>query len=155
MRIVSLNVGGVLKPDLCKVISFSKRKYIDNLSNSKSHKELTIRLASQLNGIENEFIGLEVKYPFGKRNKRIEVVSIRENIITLFKISKTEKFDKDILEMESLINNLKINSDYTINGIVLLNQEADANMIDSFLGRINVNIKVKNFKTFLENVLLS
>ena len=26
MRIVSLNVGGVLKPDLCKVISFSKRK---------------------------------------------------------------------------------------------------------------------------------
>ena len=67
--------------------------------NPKTKNEKLILLASKFNNIPSKNLCLSVKYPLGKREKRLELVFINENI-NILKISKKSLFDKDAMEMD-------------------------------------------------------
>ena len=73
--------------------------------NPKTKNEKLILLASKFNNIPSKNLCLSVKYPFGKREKRLELVFINENI-NILKISKKSLFDKDAMEMDNLLSHV-------------------------------------------------
>lgn len=73
--------------------------------NPKTKNEKLILLASKFNNIPSKNLCLSVKYPLGKREKRLELVFINENI-NILKISKKSLFDKDAMEMDNLLSHV-------------------------------------------------
>ena len=64
-----------------------------------------ILLASKFNYMPGHSVCLSVKYPLGKREKRLELVCINEKI-NILKISKKSSFDKDAMEMDNLLSHV-------------------------------------------------
>lgn len=79
---------------------------------------------------------IEVKYDFGRRNKRIEIVFIESSKISICKISNTSEFDKDYFELLSLIEDMKtkpILANFEIKGVLFFTSLYNIETVETFL----------------------
>jgi len=87
---------------------------------------------------------IEVKFTskYGRREKRIEIVSKNNNEFVLYKLSKASKFDKDALELSNLIIEVKeIINNPTIKGVLLFSDKAtDINFINTSIKAFTTDI---------------
>lgn len=127
--------------------------------NPSTHKEKIIFLADiLLNRVGT--LGLEVKYLYGRRNKRFELVFRHKKIVYICKLSSFSKFDQDGLELDTVISDIKENSDLTANfrGIVILEGLFDQSILDNFSSKLKnpiffIPFNPKNQFTTLSNVI--
>jgi hypothetical protein len=104
IEVINLYSGIDLKTLISGQIKIGQTSFILKRKPQNKNEKL-ILLASKFNNIPRENLCLFVKYPFGKREKRLELVFINENI-NILKISKKSFFDKDAMEMDNLLSHI-------------------------------------------------
>lgn len=150
MRIIKLNVGSNLIDVSQNLDSGSIREYIDYGNTSKKQNDLIISLAGILSESNYDFVGIECKYLFGKRDKRLEVVFKYDNIIYIVKISKQKKFDKDAIELDNIISDISQKHNISIKGFVLLIDEFHNDIIESYSKSMQNSIAFLSYNQFKE-----
>ena len=148
MRIIKLNVGSKLIDISKNIISKNKRDYIDLGNKSRKQSDLIISLASILSESNYDFVGIECKYLFGKRDKRLEVVFSDNNIIHIVKISKQKKFDKDAIELDTIISDISEKHNLSIKGFVLLIDEFNDDIIETYSNSMQNSIAFLFYNKF-------
>ena len=113
------------------------------LGSSLTGKDSNILMQSKelINAKQQVF--LKVKVPFGRRDKRLEIVSRYDNRIDIYKISNIKKVDKDSLEMDNVISTVYSNYkqfNIEFSGIVLLERMPEQNTIDLIQEKTSNNI---------------
>ena len=109
------------------------RNYILS-SSPKSKLDKQVHLASTLSNGKRSTCLLEVQFKYGSRAKRLEVVSVLDTIITIYKFSKKTSIDKDALELDQVMSAIETNfkeSQYNFAGCLVLEQLPASNVIDS------------------------
>jgi hypothetical protein len=150
MRIIKLNVGSNLIDVSQNLDSGSIREYIDSGNASKKQNDLIITLAGILSESNYDFVGIECKYLFGKRDKRLEVIFKYDNIIYIVKISKQKKFDKDAIELDNIISDISQKHNISIKGFVLLIDEFNNDIIESYSNSMQNSITFLSYNQFIE-----
>ncbi|MBF6641673.1 hypothetical protein IVB69_09290 [Flavobacterium sp. J49] len=117
------------------------RKYIINeLSKNKLDKIVLTSHLFQSKQNKNPFI--EVKYDFGRRNKRLEIV-YKENLsITICKITNMSEFDKDCLELIAVIEDMKnkqVMMNFRINGTLIFMDNYNREIVETYLNNQNTH----------------
>jgi hypothetical protein len=93
---------------------------------------------------------IEVKYDFGRRNKRIEIVFLESTKISICKITKINEFDKDYFELLSLINDMQnhnVISNYKLNGVLIFMSEYNTDIVEAFLLKQEIHFEHMNIET--------
>jgi hypothetical protein len=133
--IIELNTKSNFLDLIAKKDSGIKRSYLLNSNfNNKLDKIVFVsNLLKEKHGI-NPFI--EVKYDFGRRNKRIEIVYTESLDIKICKITKISEFDKDYFELLSLLKDMKNQneiSNFKINGVLIFMSDYNTDIVETFL----------------------
>lgn len=150
MRIIKLNVGSNIIDISQSLDSGTSREYIDLGIKSKKQSDLIISLAGKLSESNYEFVGIESKYMFGKRNKRLEIVFKDEKTIHVIKISKQKKFDKDAIDLDNLITDIINKYKISIKGIILLTDDFDSKVVNDYSNSMKNIIEFFSFNKFKE-----
>lgn len=133
--IVELNTKSDLIDLVNKKESGIKRNYLVSV-NFKNKLDKIVYTSNKLinkRGIEPY---IEVKYDFGRRNKRIEIVFIESSEISICKITNTSEFDKDYFELLALIEDMKpkpVLSNFEIKGVLFFTSFYNFEAVESFL----------------------
>ena len=133
--IVELNTKSDLFDLANKKVSGIERNYLvsDNFRNKLDKIVYTSNKLINKRGIKPY---IEVKYDFGRRNKRIEIVFIESYKISICKITNTSEFDKDYFELLSLIEDMKtkpILANFEIKGVLFFTSLYNIETVESFL----------------------
>jgi len=142
MPVFKLNTNAKLTDILSFIDSGVEREYLLDQSLKINHLYEIIQYAVKIKD-KNIIPFIEVKFPseFGRREKRIEIVGKNNNEFILYKFSKISKFDKDALELQSIINEAKKINNRIIKGILLFSDRAtDTNFIISSLSSLTTDI---------------
>lgn len=150
MRIVKLNVGSKLIDVLQNIDTGNIREYIDLGNVSKKQDDLIITLAALLSESNYRFVGIQCKYLFGKRDKRLDVVFSYNNTIHIIKISKQKKFDKDAIELDNIIFDISQKYNIFIKGFILLIDEFNNDIIESYSKTMQNSIAFLSYHQFKE-----
>ena len=150
-KIVSLNS----KSSFEDIVFMSKNSGLLNqyimLSNPTNKNEKIIKTAFNLKTHKNH-IFIEVKYPLGRRDKRLEIVTRDKNLIKIYKISKLTSADQEALEIDEILTNIKAkykNSDKEFYGVLVFEQLPVKSVIES------ISKILSNKITFVQNELIS
>ena len=132
--IVELNTKSDLFDLANKKVSGIERNYLvsDNFRNKLDKIVYTSNKLINKRGIKPY---IEVKYDFGRRNKRIEIVFIESYKISICKITNISEFDKDYFELLSLIEDMKtkpILADFEIKGVLFFTSLYNIETVESF-----------------------
>ena len=150
MCIVVINTGA----DVIKILNGYKsgkfREYILPNISSNRQSDLIISLSHHLNKYSFDFIGIYCKYNYGKRNKRLEIVYYNNNKITIIKISKKRKFDKDAIELDNIITDIISRTNQTVIGLLLISDHYKKIIMNSFTVSLKNKIYIKDYKIFKE-----
>ena len=148
MCIVVINTGA----DVIKILNGYKsgkfREYILPNISSNRQSDLIISLSHHLNKYSFDFIGIYCKYNYGKRNKRLEIVYCNNNIITIIKISKQKKFDKDAIELDNIITDITSRNDQVVIGLLLISDHYQEIIMNNFALKLENKIYIKDYKIF-------
>ena len=90
---------------------------------------------------------IEVKYCFGRRYKRIEIVFKESKTINICKITKISEFDKDYFGLLSIIKDMKSynsTTDFDIKGVLIFMTDYDKRIVENFL--LSQKIHFDHFK---------
>ena len=133
--IVELNTKSDLFDLANKKVSGIERNYLvsDNFRNKLDKIVYTSNKLINKRGIKPY---IEVKYDFGRRNKRIEIVFIESYKISICKITNISEFDKDYFELLSLIEDMKtkpILANFEIKGVLFFTSLYNIETVESFL----------------------
>jgi len=150
MRIIKLNVGSNIIDISQNIDSGTFREYIDLGIKSKKQSDLIISLAGKLSENDFEFVGIESKYMFGKRNKRLEIVFKDQKTIHVIKISKQKKFDKDAIDLDNLITDIINKYKISIKGIIILTDDFDTKVVNDYSNSMKNIIEFFSYNKFKE-----
>ncbi len=101
-----------------------------------------INYAYSLKNIINTEIFLSVKFPYGSRPKRIEIVFFFEKFLVLSKLTNSKKLDQASLELQSLITSTKgLNNGFPIKGLVFYLNEVEKAITDKFARELVPDIR--------------
>jgi len=90
---------------------------------------------------------LYVKYPFGSRPKRIEIVLRIGKFIVLCKFTNSKRVDEAALELQSIISNVKTSTqEYIFKGLVIYHQNGQKVISDLFATVKLPDIKFEDIK---------
>lgn len=81
-------------------------------------------------------ISIEVKYQYGRRSKRLEIVYLDGNCYNLCKLTTFNKFDKDALELRSVVEDIRLNDSFKkkdFNGVLIFDDKYNQVIVESFL----------------------
>lgn len=91
---------------------------------------------------------IEVKYEYGSRNKRLEIVYKDDRTFNLCKISNFKEFDKDTLELQSVIANILDNDNFKpseFRGIIIFFENYNDLIVNSFFSEYAPGFCAYNF----------
>jgi hypothetical protein len=154
MRKVKLNTGSNLIEISQNIISGKTKEYIDFESESIEHKDYIISLAYLLNEYGFDFVGIESKYSFGKRNKRFEIILKDKSQIVIIKISKQNKFDKDALELDNIITYINSSHNIDLKGYILILDNFNKDIINDYIKSMKNNIVITSLFKFREKYVI-
>ena len=104
-KIIDINTNSTLDSIIKnKSDGIVKKFLLDSDIKLKNQEILTFYKYIEVNNFEFFF---KVKFPYGRRIKRIELVSKFENTFYIYKISNKSNLDKDIFELDEIISLIK------------------------------------------------
>ena len=111
-------------------------------------KENKILYLSQKISENNNKTFLKVKFSYGRRDKRIEVVKKSNKIINLYKISSAKKLDRDAFELDEIIDVAKeryISQKIDFVGILVLKILPDNSILQSIQNNLSNKITFMSY----------
>ena len=104
-KIIDINTNSTLDSIIKNKSDGIVKKYLlDSDIKLKNQEILTFYKYIEVNNFEFFF---KVKFPYGRRIKRIELVSKFKNNFYIYKISNKSNIDKDIFELDEIISLIK------------------------------------------------
>ena len=101
-KIIDINTNSTLDSIIKnKSDGIVKKFLLDSDIKLKNQEILTFYKYIEVNNFEFFF---KVKFPYGRRIKRIELVSKFKNNFCIYKISNKSNIDKDIFELDEIIS---------------------------------------------------
>jgi hypothetical protein len=120
------------------------RTYLVNAS-FRNKLDKIIFVSNKLISIRNVVPFIEVKYNFGRRNKRIEIVFKDKNELNLCKITNTNEFDKDYFDLLSVLTDINENyPNHTLKGVLIFIDDYKKELVESFLRNQNLYFEHTN-----------
>lgn len=119
MEVVNLNNNATMQDILLGLPSGKIKRYILSLDNIERLSPI-IRLANRLSSDKHVYIEVKFDSQYNSRPKRLEVVAVGENIIEIYKFSKKSSFEKECLEVQRTIDELKPKTKCKIIGYIVL-----------------------------------
>ncbi|MDC1357725.1 hypothetical protein N8310_09080 [Pseudomonadota bacterium] len=120
-KVINLNVKSRLNDIVSGISGGVVRQYI-KVDDPQNKNEKIIFFSAQF--VKNKIdVFIEVKYKYLRRDKRIEIVTLKDNLISLYKISKTQTLDKDAIEIDQILTNIKLeykNSNFKFIGNLII-----------------------------------
>lgn len=119
--IITLNTKANIEEIAAGIQSGVERSYILH-TRPKSKLDRLIQLAANIADTKKARCFIEVKFTYGLRAKRLDVISIYEDKIIVYKLSKTINMDKDALELDLVltsIKNIMIGASYECTGCLV------------------------------------
>ncbi len=117
----------------------------------KNKLEKIVFVASVLKKEESGSVFIEMKYPLGRRYKRIEIVTIEKKVINLCKIVKMNDFDESYFELLSIIddaNNKQNTNGHIINGVLIFVNEYNTEVLRKFMLNQDIQFQHYNISNF-------
>lgn len=103
-----------------------------------------IRLAHNLE-LENKQVYIQVKFDsvYSPRPKRLEIVSVDEGTVDIYKFSRKSSFEKECIELQRVIDELRGTSNHTLRGYVVLSiKDEDVKPITERIAEISTDISI-------------
>ena len=147
--IIELNTKSNFLDLIAKKETGVKRSYLLN-SNFNNKLDKIVFVSNCLKTNRGIIPFIEVKYDFGRRNKRIEIVFIESTKISICKITKISEFDKDYFELLSLLNDMQnhnVLSNYKLNGVLIFMSEYNTDIVEAFLLKQEIHFEHMNIET--------
>lgn len=89
---------------------------------------------------------IEVKYTFGRRNKRLDIVYCNSSEWTICKLTNETEFDKDYYDLITVIEDIKVkHQDITINGFLIFLSDYNEDIVEDFLKKQKVHLSHKRY----------
>lgn len=146
MPILSINCNAKLLELMGAIPSGQVRKYIYN-ENPKKKLDTQIYICNSLM-LDGYTPYIEVKFvsQYSSRERRIEVIGIKDNSIHLFQLSSRSSFDQDANDLERLIKEIETieeASSFKISGtIALTNKGNDLETLETALTDMGLSINI-------------
>lgn len=144
--IIELNTKSNFEDIVSNNTSGVNRKYLIN-EHSKNKIDKIILTSHLLQSKQNKNPFIEVKYDFGRRNKRLEIVYKENSSVIICKITNMSEFDKDCLELIAVIEDMQTKSvleNFRMNGLLVFMEHYNKEIVESYL-----NNQKKHFKHIL------
>jgi hypothetical protein len=138
--IITLNTKSDLISFLEKKASGTERQYLVS-EVFKNKLDKIVFVAAQLIKQFNAIPLIEVKYKFGRREKRLEIVYTSNDILHVCKITNMTEFDKDVLELDMVIKDTITNNlidEDSIKGVILFLGDYNIDIVNGFLTNGNM-----------------
>ena len=148
MLILTVNSKSTIDDIVNDTPSGVNRDYLLN-EDSRKRLDVLVCFANKLN--EQNFVPfIEVKFAsqYSAREKRIEVVGKHNDKIELYKFSATNRFDKDAIELDRIIRELRnkfADSKMEFTGTLLVDNNADNDFIQQSIKKMNLNVLTKSY----------
>ncbi|MBS1578316.1 MAG: hypothetical protein JST29_01595 [Bacteroidetes bacterium] len=133
--IITLNTKSDLISFLENKLSGTQRQYLIS-DEFKNKLNKIVYVANELNQKLKVNPIIEVKYSFGRREKRLEIVYNSKGIFHICKITNMTEFDKDAIELEMIIRDLttkKLIAENLICGVLLFYGDYNIEIVSDFL----------------------
>lgn len=150
MHIVNINKGGNLLNIISKNLDFKTTQFIIDPSN-KDQKNLINKLAHSLEIKTMGLIVIECKYPFGRRDKRLETICLNDDCLTIFKICNSKKADKEIIDLDNIIKDISTHCSIKIKGILLISENYNNSTLLNLTNLVSCDITIKEYYNFIDN----
>ena len=146
--IITLNTKSDLISLLANKSSGTERQYIVT-EVFKNKLDKIVFVANELNQKLKTNPNIEVKYSFGRREKRLEIVYNSKEALHICKITNMVEFDKDAIELEMIIKDTIIKKLIDVNricGVLIFMGDYNIDVVSEFLS--NSNMMISHFDTF-------
>ena len=145
MFILKVNNKAVLRDILNGNPSGVVRDFVYNDKPTNRLEELVYYAYNEQ--IKNSQVFIEVKYAskYSSREKRLELVTIKDDILSIYKVSASNRFDKDAIELKRIIDevNEEANSNYHIQGVLKIKPSSDVARIKEMIESMKIDIMVE------------
>ena len=143
MKVVTLNDNNNISNILNGEYGGKERKCILTDDNIERLSPI-IRLAYELESRGNKtYIQVKFDSVYNSRSKRLEIVSVDNNTISIYKFSKKSSFEKECLELQRVIDELKAQSDNIFKGFVVLSIPTDeTHLIADRVNEISTDVSI-------------
>lgn len=141
--ITELNTKSNFEDIVLNNTSGVNRKYLIN-EPSKNKIDKIILTSHLLQSKQNKNPFIEVKYDFGRRNKRLEIVYKENSSVTICKITNMSEFDKDCLELIAVIEDMQtkpVLENFRMNGLLVFMENYNKEIVESYLNNQNKHFK--------------
>jgi len=141
--ILELNTKSNFEDIVLNNSSGVNRKYLIN-ENSKNKIDKIILTSHLLQSKQNKNPFIEVKYDFGRRNKRLEIVYKENFTVTICKITNMSEFDKDCLELIAVFEDMQTKpflENFRMNGLLVFMENYNKEIVESYLNNQNKHFK--------------
>ncbi|MBP8994175.1 MAG: hypothetical protein KBG30_10265 [Bacteroidales bacterium] len=141
--IIELNTKSNFEDIVLNNTSGVNRKYLIN-EHSKNKIDKIILTSHLLQSKQNINPFIEVKYNFGRRNKRLEIVYKENSFVTICKITNMSEFDKDCLELIAVIEDMKtkpVLENFSMNGLLVFMENYNKEIVESYVNNQNKHFK--------------
>ena len=120
----------------------------------KSHFDYIVFIASIIIKDKPSFLGISSKFKYGKRDKRIEILSLQEESLNIYKITKYKKVDKEAFELDNLIDTIALKTKKNILGNLVIIDKSSFELESIFRKKLNNKILFKSFYDIYHKCLI-
>lgn len=107
MEIVNLLKNANLTAMLARHETGRYESHINYLTSAKNKEDVKISVASMLQSLNTGQVGINVTFPDGLRNKKLDIVFIKNSHVQLILLSKRNEYDYKASDLDNLIHKLK------------------------------------------------
>lgn len=143
MNVIILNDNNNISNIISGINGGKDRKCILSETNIERLSPI-IRLAHKLE-LESKEVYIQVKFDsiYNPRPKRLEIVTKKNNIIEIYKFSKKSSFEKECIEVQRVIDELNINTNFVFKGFIVLSiDKKDLENLSSRVSDISTDISI-------------
>jgi len=142
MKVVSLNNNATMEDILLGLPSGKIKKYILTSDNIERLSGI-IRLAYKIGQEKEVYIEVKFNSKYNSRPKRLEIVAKTDNNIEIYKFSKNNNFEKECLDLQRIINEIKPKTDYCLKGYLVFSSFLEkSNEIVKRINEISTNVSL-------------
>ena len=148
MPILKINSNSSFFDILSEIPSGIDRDFLIDADNTSRLGQMIIFASKLIEVNIKPYLEVKFKSKFGKREKRIEIVTKNGKDITLFKITTYSKYDKDAIDLSGIISEIQEQIDsFNICGVLLfLDNTTDIEFVNKTLITISKNIVGRLFE---------
>ena len=145
MPVVNVNSKAVLSDILQGLPSGQCKDYLIEDSPNDRLGELVYYAHQKQQDGYKAYIEVKFASKYSSREKRLEVVTIKDSMLCVYKISSLNRFDKDALELNRIVAEISEGNKigYSVTGSLIMKRKDDIERATELLKQMNIHINVE------------